>query len=140
MRNGTYLNVILTVNAILLAALVWTQMTGPTAPQPQAAIATPALVKLDAFDRAFFEPLEAMVEAALALCTADPKQLHGRIAFSLHLLLELGRPVRDLEGRELVDGWQPADLPGHLATQLAAHERSGTRNAYDFRRPSSPTP
>jgi len=107
---------------------------------PQAAIATPALVRLGWFDRAFFEPLEVMTEAGLALCIADPKQLHGRIAYSLHLLLELGRPVKDLEGKALVPDWQPADLPRHLERQLAAHERSGTFGAYDFNRPSSLVP
>ena len=48
-------------------------------------------------------------------------------------------PVRDLEGRELVEGWQPDDLPAVLARQLAAHAESGLRDAYDFARPSSPS-
>jgi NAD(P)-dependent dehydrogenase (short-subunit alcohol dehydrogenase family) len=30
--------------------------------------------------------------------------------FSPQLLLELDRPVYDLSGRQLMDGWQPADL------------------------------
>lgn len=107
---------------------------------PQAAIATPALLKLDWFDSAFFEPLEVMTEAGFALCTADPSKLHGRIAYSLHLLVELGRPVLDLEGKEPVPNWQPADIPGHIANQIAAHEKNGTFGAYDFHRPSSPTP
>jgi NAD(P)-dependent dehydrogenase (short-subunit alcohol dehydrogenase family) len=44
------------------------------------------------------EPVEAMAEAALALCTGDPVKLTGRIAYSLELLEELGRPVRALDG------------------------------------------
>ena len=64
-----------------------------------------------------FEPLDTMVEAAVALCTASPDQLHARIAYSLDLLLELQRPVYDLSGREPVAGWQPGDLPGRLAAQ-----------------------
>ena len=84
---------------------------------PQAAIATPALVAAGWIDEAMFEPLETMAEAALALCTADPAALTGRVAYSLQLLVELGRPVRDLDGRELVAGWQPADLPAVIARQ-----------------------
>lgn len=45
MRNGTYLNVILTVNAVLLAALVWVQVTGPAAPQPATAVAGTTMVQ-----------------------------------------------------------------------------------------------
>jgi len=92
---------------------------------PQAAILTPALrpaLEQGLIKQALFEPLETMVEAALALCTtaATPDGLHARIAYSLDLLLELERPVRDLSGRALVEGWQPADLPGRLRGQREA--------------------
>ena len=66
------------------------------------------------------EPEETMAEAALLLCTADPREVTGRVAFSLGLLEEFDRPVRTLDGRRLLDGWQPADidpasiLPDHL--------------------------
>ncbi|MDX2676705.1 SDR family NAD(P)-dependent oxidoreductase [Streptomyces sp. NY05-11A] len=66
------------------------------------------------------EPEEAMAEAALLLCTADPAKVTGRVAFSLGLLKEFGRPVRTLDGSALVPGWQPDDidpagiLPDHL--------------------------
>lgn len=66
------------------------------------------------------EPEETMAEAVLALCTSDPAVLTGRVAYSLSLLRELDRPVRTLDGRALVPGWQPADidpavlLPEHL--------------------------
>ena len=106
---------------------------------PQAAIATRALVASGWVAEHWLEPLETMAEAALALCTGDAATLTGRIAYSLQLLLELRRPVRDLEGRALVEGWQPDDLPAVLARQLAAHAESGLRDAYDFARPSSPS-
>jgi NAD(P)-dependent dehydrogenase (short-subunit alcohol dehydrogenase family) len=63
------------------------------------------------------EPIETMVEAALALCTGDPAVLTARICYSLSLLAELDRPVRDLHGEHLVEGWQPADIPGRIAAQ-----------------------
>ena len=44
------------------------------------------------------EPVEAMAEAALALCCCDPEKLTGRITYSLHLLRELGREIRTLDG------------------------------------------
>ena len=66
------------------------------------------------------EPEETMAEAALLLCTGDPAKVTGRVAFSLGLIREFGRPVRTLDGLALVDGWQPEDidpvgiLPDHL--------------------------
>ena len=107
---------------------------------PQAAIMTPALVAGGWIEDVWMEPLETMAEAALALLTGDPAKLTGRIAFSLQFLLELGRPVRDLEGKELVAGWQPGDLRAVIDKQIAAHNETGWVNAYDFHRPSSPTP
>jgi NAD(P)-dependent dehydrogenase (short-subunit alcohol dehydrogenase family) len=56
------------------------------------------------------EPEETMAEAALLLCTADPAKVTGRVAYSLPLLKEMGRPVRTLDGKELLDGWQPEQL------------------------------
>ncbi len=47
------------------------------------------------------EPVEFMAEAALALCAGDPRTLTGRVAYSSPLLLELGRAVRTLDGREV---------------------------------------
>lgn len=49
-------------------------------------------------DVAFFEPIEAMAEAALALCSGPRATLTGRITYSLHLLEELGIKVRTLDG------------------------------------------
>ena len=66
------------------------------------------------------EPVETFVEAALALVSGDPRTLTGRIAYSLSLVRELMLPVRTLDGRDLVPGWQPDDIddsrlfPGYL--------------------------
>lgn len=49
-----------------------------------------------------YEPVEAMAEAALQLCSADPATLSGRFAVSLPLLRELGVPVRSLDGTRLI--------------------------------------
>ena len=53
------------------------------------------------------EPMEAFVEAALALVTGDPKILPSRVVHSLPLLYELNRAVYTLDGKQLFDGWQP---------------------------------
>ncbi|MEE1864877.1 MULTISPECIES: SDR family NAD(P)-dependent oxidoreductase [Pseudomonas] len=50
-------------------------------------------------DQAIFEPIEAMAEAALALCSGPRQSLTGRNACSLPLLEELGLSVRALDGR-----------------------------------------
>jgi NAD(P)-dependent dehydrogenase (short-subunit alcohol dehydrogenase family) len=87
-----------------------------------------------------FEPIEAMAEAALALCSGDPNVLTGRIAYSLQLLLELERPMYDLQGRDLVPGWQPADLPAAIATREDWWTAKNWPRTYDFHRPSTPRP
>ena len=48
------------------------------------------------------EPEEAMAEAALILCTAGINEHNGRIAKSLPLLRELGRPILSLDGRNSI--------------------------------------
>jgi len=107
---------------------------------PQAAIATPALIEAGWISGPMFEPLETMAEAALALCTGDPAALTGRIAFSLQLLLELQRPVRNLAGTALIDDWQPSDLPAVIARQEQNLAESGWPDAYSFGRGHSPRP
>jgi NAD(P)-dependent dehydrogenase (short-subunit alcohol dehydrogenase family) len=97
---------------------------------PQAAIATPHLVAAGWIDEVMFEPLETMTEAALALCTGAPEHLTGRIAYSLQLLHELDRPVRDLAGNSLLPGWQPADLPAVIARQAARLADIGWPDAF----------
>jgi NAD(P)-dependent dehydrogenase (short-subunit alcohol dehydrogenase family) len=48
------------------------------------------------------EPVEAMAEAALALCTSDRDGLNGKVHKSLTLLEQLGLPVRTLDGKALL--------------------------------------
>jgi len=107
---------------------------------PQAAIATPSLVAAGWIDETMFEPLETMAEAALVLCSENPAELTGRIAYSLQLLLELGRPVYDLEGVNLIEGWQPSDLSAVIALQEENLAHQGWPDAYSFGRKHSPRP
>jgi citronellol/citronellal dehydrogenase len=74
------------------------------------------------------EPEETIAEAALALCTGDPKTLTGRVAYNLSLLVELERPVRTLDGHTLLPDWQPGDIdPARLRQPyLHAHARPHT--------------
>jgi NAD(P)-dependent dehydrogenase (short-subunit alcohol dehydrogenase family) len=107
---------------------------------PQAAIATPNLVAGGWIDATMFEPLETMAEAALELCSCDPALLTGRIAYSLQLLVELSRPVLDLDGDLAVEGWQPDDIPAVIARQEANLLERGWPDAYSFGRVHSPRP
>ena len=107
---------------------------------PQAAIATPSLVEAGWIDDEMLEPLDTMAEAALALCSGDPAVLTGRIAYSLQLLAELDRPVLDLTGAHLVEGWQPQDLPAVISRQEATLAAMGWTDAFDFGRVNSPRP
>jgi hypothetical protein len=107
---------------------------------PQAAIATPSLVAAGWIDETMFEPLETIAEAALVLCSENPAVLTGRIAYSLQLLVELGRPVLDLEGVNLVEGWQPSDLSAVIALQEEKLANQGWPDAYSFGRVHSPRP
>ena len=89
---------------------------------PQAAAATESLVTYSQVPEALTEPLDTMAESALALCSGDPDVLTGVIGYSLQVLVDLERPVYDLSGRSLVDGWQPAGLPEKIAV-MTAHRR-----------------
>jgi NAD(P)-dependent dehydrogenase (short-subunit alcohol dehydrogenase family) len=130
------------LNRLTVAAASETEGQGISvnALTPQAAIATPALVAAGWIDEVMFEPLETMAEAAVALVTGDPDVLTGRIAYSLQLLLELRRPVRDLHGDDLVSGWQPDDLRAVIERQEASQTERGWPNAFSFGRVHSPRP
>jgi citronellol/citronellal dehydrogenase len=78
---------------------------------PEGPVATENAVTVALVKESESEPVETMAEAALALCTGDPRVLTGRVAQSLSLIVELGRQVRTLDGRTLVDGWQPDQIP-----------------------------
>lgn len=97
---------------------------------PQSAIATPHLLAEGRLQGDQFEPLETMAEAVLALSTCDAAELTGRIARSLQLLVELDRPVHDLDGDQLVQGWQPTDLPAVIARQADLLAERGWPSAF----------
>jgi NAD(P)-dependent dehydrogenase (short-subunit alcohol dehydrogenase family) len=115
---------------------------------PQAAIATAGVMATGEVGAMggegdtswMFEPVDTMAEAALALCTGDPNELTGRIAYSLQLLVELDRPVYDVTGTKLVDGFQPADLPPQIRRQYEFHLGSGGPDMLSLHRPSTPLP
>jgi NAD(P)-dependent dehydrogenase (short-subunit alcohol dehydrogenase family) len=77
---------------------------------PEAAVMTENASSLVSPPANAIEPLETFVEATVALCTCDPRSLTGRVTYSLSLLVELQRPVRSLDGRSLVPGWQPGEI------------------------------
>lgn len=76
---------------------------------PESAIATENASSLLELPPDMCEPLETFAEATLALCSCD-RNLTGRVTYSLSLLAELQRPVRSLDAKELVEGWQPGDV------------------------------
>ena len=51
---------------------------------------------------AYVEPVEHLAEAALALVSAEPKAVTGKIAFSYMYLDEIGRPTRTLDGKTVM--------------------------------------
>jgi NAD(P)-dependent dehydrogenase (short-subunit alcohol dehydrogenase family) len=77
---------------------------------------------VDPFNGTTTEPIETFAEAAVALCSGDPRHLTSRIVNSLPLLAELGRPVYHLDGKRLFEGWQPSseDPRTQQATYLTA--------------------
>ena len=101
--------------------------TGVTANalSPQAAARTERLSKSAWFPEHLFEPLDTMAEAALALCTGDPVALTGQVTYSLELLEQLQRPVFDLAGTELRDGWQPGEMRA-IIERMRQHRRDAT--------------
>lgn len=66
---------------------------------PVEAVASEGALKSGSIDElAHMEPIEAMAEAALALCSRPQAALSGRIVLSLPLLRELGVAVMRLDG------------------------------------------
>ena len=93
-----------------LAAETWDDMITVNAVSPEAAVMTPGAGDYVNLPPESLEPMETMCEAILALCTAEPQELTGRITYSLSLICELNRPVWTLDGTELLPGWQPANI------------------------------
>lgn len=83
--------------------------------RPTSGVHTEGADQLTDWTGVLVEPVESMTEAVLALATCD-EACTGRVTDSLRLLVELRRPVRDLAGAELVEGWQPADIPAQMAS------------------------
>lgn len=99
-----------------LAAEVYGRGVAVNAIGPHGAVTTEA-IEATGFPIAAeqYEPMATMTEAVLALCTCEPDAVTGRIAYSLGLLAELQRPVYEVNGTDLAEGWQPADLPARIA-------------------------
>lgn len=93
-----------------LAAETWDDGITVNAVSPEAAVMTPGAGDYVNLPPESLEPMETMCEAILALCTAEPQELSGRITYSLSLICELGRPVRNLDGARLLEHWQPSDI------------------------------
>jgi NAD(P)-dependent dehydrogenase (short-subunit alcohol dehydrogenase family) len=84
-------------------AIEWAPDVGVNALAPLAAVRTEgAAAVIDLPDEAC-EPMETMVEAALALCTGDAATNTAAITTSLRVLAERDRPVRSLDGRHEFD-------------------------------------
>lgn len=77
---------------------------------PEGAVATDNAKAVAGVRDEYSEPMETMVEAALALCTGDPRALTGRVASSLSFVVEHGLAVHTLDGASLVPGWQPDEI------------------------------
>lgn len=73
---------------------------------PVEAVASEGALELDVIDAvAHMEPVEAMAEATLQLCSRPPAELSGRRVLSLDLLRELGSTVHTLDGRGPLGGY-----------------------------------
>ena len=86
-----------------LAAEVYDDGIAINALAPVAAVRTPGVEALGMLPENrpdLVEPMEVMVEAAVALVSGDPAVLTGRLAFSRALLDELGRAPRTLDGTQ----------------------------------------
>jgi citronellol/citronellal dehydrogenase len=75
-----------------LAAELWADNIAVNALSPNKVVPTPGTVfhHLTTNDNPNAEPASVMAEAALMLCSRDPHELTGRIAYSQDLLTELG--------------------------------------------------
>ena len=72
---------------------------------PVGAILTPGVDALGVIQpgmEAYVEPVDHIAEATLALVSADPKTLTGKIAFSWMYLDEIARPTWTLDGKKIL--------------------------------------
>src|SRR4029453_12299180 len=124
-----------------LAAEVYADGIAVNSLSPVAAVKTEGAeaLKMIPPDRPdLIEPVEVMVEAAIALCTGDPRTLTGRVVCSRSLLEELGRTPRTLDGKadfyeERAGGarWigDPCAREGRARPRPTRSGREGTRRA-----------
>jgi NAD(P)-dependent dehydrogenase (short-subunit alcohol dehydrogenase family) len=70
---------------------------------PERAVRTEGATAMMELPDEWVEPMETMVEAALALVSGDPATETGRIVKSLSYLRETGREVRTLDGRAVFE-------------------------------------
>jgi citronellol/citronellal dehydrogenase len=84
-----------------LAAELYNDNIAVNALSPSRVVPTPGTVfhHLTTWENPDAEPASVMAEAALQLCSAEPKALTGRITFSQQLLGELGVPIPAASGR-----------------------------------------
>jgi len=92
----------LTVNlaAELLASNISVNVVAPVG-----AVLTPGVEALGVITeetKAYVEPVEQIAEATLALVSAEPKTMTGKIAFSYMFLDEIGRPTHSLDGKTVI--------------------------------------
>lgn len=73
-----------------------------------AAVDTPVLRAFGNPNISAEEPMEAFVEAALALATVSAQSFTSRVVHSLPLLYELKQSVFTLDGTQLFERWQPS--------------------------------
>jgi citronellol/citronellal dehydrogenase len=92
------------------ASELWASNVAVNALAPEGGVATENAVTVANVSPEWSEPEETMAEAALVLCTGDPAQLTGNVAYSLSLIVALGRSVHTLDGKELLPGWQPEEI------------------------------
>ena len=79
---------------------------------PQHCTATEALTKYSPdMPENMIEPLDATADAAYKLCSKPPRELTGEVIRSLSLICQLGEPVYAMDGKTLLEGWQPGDIP-----------------------------
>jgi NAD(P)-dependent dehydrogenase (short-subunit alcohol dehydrogenase family) len=84
-----------------LAAELYEAGIAVNALSPSGVVATPGVLLHDlvpAGQEDQTEPVEVMAEAALVLCSGDPRWLTGRVAYSRVVLEELGRTSVELPG------------------------------------------
>jgi citronellol/citronellal dehydrogenase len=85
------------VNALAPVSVVWTPS--------QAALGMDRYRSSPAWKE---EPIEAMAEAALALCSGDPTKQTGRCVYTLPFLDEINQAIHGLDGQTLISNWAPA--------------------------------